>query len=95
MTSTDNPKLKEGLKPRDDGREAAPGDLPEAVVDLSTPGASSAPGLPHDRDETVGMTGGIPSERIEQARIDVERGVADTTRAEESDKAYQRQKKDA
>jgi hypothetical protein len=91
---TENPKLRQGLKPLDTGVDPAPGDLPDADVDLSRPGASSAPGMPHERDETVGMTGGIPNDVVEQASADVERGLVDTSRAEATDPAYQRQKGD-
>jgi hypothetical protein len=88
----DHTTRRQGLKPLDTGVDPVPGDLTEVVVDLSTPGASSAPSMPHDRDETVGMTGGIPSERVQQASADIERGLVDTSRAEATDAAYQRQK---
>jgi hypothetical protein len=93
MPAHENPKLRKGLKPVDHGHDPAPGDLPQAGVDLSTPGASSAPGMPHERDETVGMTGGVPSDAVQQASVDVKRGLVDTSRAEATDKAYQRQRK--
>lgn len=81
------------LKPVDDGRDPPAGDMPHAVTDLTSAEASSAPGMPHERDETVGMTGGIQSERIEQARVDLEQGREDTSRGTEADRTYQRQKK--
>ena len=81
------------LRPVDDGHEPAPGDLPHASVDLTVDDPSSAPTMPHERDESVGMTDGIGSERVEQAFDDVEAGRRDTTRATETDRAYQRQKK--
>ena len=75
-------------KPKDDGRGAPPGDLPESEVDLSSPGESSSPQMPHDRDETAGMTDGVPSERVQQAARDLAAGRSDTSRAAESDRAY-------
>lgn len=54
---------------------------------------SATPPLPHERDETVGATGGVPSERMRQGHRDLTRGVQDTSRAPEADRAYQRQKK--
>jgi hypothetical protein len=88
MTNKD-PKSEHIAEPRP---ASAPGDLPQAVVDLSTPAASSAPGMPNDRDETVGMTGGIPDERVQQAHVDLQHGLKDTSRAEATDEAYRRQK---
>lgn len=65
----------------------------EAGVDLtSRASSSSSPAMPHERDERAGMTGGIPSERIEQAHRDLERGVEDTSRAPEADDAYRKLK---
>ena len=49
--------------------------------------------MPHERDEGSGMTGGIPSERVQQGASDVERGLQDTSRATEADQAYEKQKK--
>lgn len=34
--------------------------------------------LPHERDEAVSMTGGIPSPRVEQGFKDLQRGLEDT-----------------
>ena len=52
----------------------------------------ASPKLPHERDETPGMTGGEPSERVEQGHRDVARGVQDTSRAPEADRTYRRLK---
>lgn len=81
------------LKPVDNGRDPAAGDTLQASVDLTSGDPSSAPSMPNERDEAVGMTDGIPSERVEQAFDDVEAGRQDTSRALESDRAYQEQKK--
>lgn len=53
---------------------------------------TTQPQLPHDRDETPGMTDGVPSERLKQAHRDVSRGVQDTSRAPEADRTYRRLK---
>jgi hypothetical protein len=78
---------------------------PESRVRLDTPdaaqdphGATPAPPgarakMPHERDETVGMTGGVPSGKMQQAHRDVTRGVQDTDRGPEADRAYQKQKR--
>ena len=63
-----------------------------AHIDLTKPGGSSSPALPHERDESVGMTDAAPNERVRQGQLDVQRGVQDTSRAPEADRAYQKQK---
>lgn len=39
---------------------------------------NQAPKLPHERDESVDMTHGAPSEAMQQAHADLERGLQDT-----------------
>lgn len=65
----------------------------DKAVDLTEPGASTSPKLPHERDEGVGMTGGVPSARVQQGQRDLKRGVQDTSRAAEADAAYTKLKK--
>jgi hypothetical protein len=66
---------------------------PDADVNLTSPKPSSSASMPNERDESVGMTGGIQSPRVQQAGRDVKRGLKDTSRATEADVAYQKQKK--
>jgi hypothetical protein len=66
---------------------------PEKNIDLVSPERSSAPHMPHERDEAVGSTGGLPSERVRQGQRDLKRGLQDTSRAPEAGRAYERQKK--
>ena len=49
--------------------------------------------MPNDRDEKVGMTGGIPSPVVQQGARDLKRSVQDTSRAPEADAAYTKLKK--
>lgn len=56
--------------------------------DLSGPEAR----LPHERDQSVDMTHGEPDAQMEQAYKDVKRGLQDTDRGPQADKAYQKQK---
>ena len=65
----------------------------EAGVDLTAPASSTSPPMPHERDESAGMTGGVPSARVKQAHADVKRGVQDTSGATEADSAYRKLKK--
>lgn len=53
---------------------------------------ATAAALPHERDEQVGMTGGVPSPMVQQAARDVEQGIKDTSRSEESNAAYEKLK---
>ena len=46
---------------------------------------------PHERDESSASQQREPSELIEQARSDVERGLVDTSRAEATDATYGRE----
>ena len=65
----------------------------ENRVDLTSPAPSASPAMPHERDEAAGMTGGVPSETVRQGARDLKRGVQDTSRAPEADKAYRDLKK--
>jgi len=66
---------------------------PSNGVDLVKPKDSSAPQMPHERDEAVGSTGGVPSKRVQQGHRDLKRGVQDTSRAPEAGRAYDKLKK--
>ena len=68
-------------------------EVSETGVDLTSPAESKSPEMPHERDESAGMTGGVPSKRVQQGHDDVKRGVKDTTRATEADNAYRKLKK--
>ena len=48
--------------------------------------------LPNERDQAVDMTGGQNSPLIEQAAQDVGKGIKDTSKAPEMDRAYKQQK---
>ena len=77
-----------------DGPDEAPiaDSLPVPSVATTSAAESSNPSLPHDRDEKVGTTGGVPSERVQQGARDLKRGLRDTTRAPEADNAYRKLK---
>lgn len=46
--------------------------------------------LPHERDQAVDMTHAMPDAAIEQAGKDVKRGLTDTTKGVELDRAYKK-----
>ena len=62
-------------------------------VDLTASKASTEPLMPNERDEKVGMTGGVQSTRVQQGARDLKRGVLDTSRSVEADTAYKQLKK--
>ncbi|MDP3820582.1 MAG: hypothetical protein Q8R33_03825 [Burkholderiales bacterium] len=65
---------------------------PRKHADPTTP-VPSEPALPHERDESTSMTGGVPSEVVQQGARDLTRGLEDTSRAPEADRAYKKLKK--
>ena len=46
--------------------------------------------LPHERDQAVDMTNAKPNPVVEQAGRDVKRGVRDTSKSVEMDRAYKK-----
>lgn len=64
------------------GRQTTPHD---AAVEASTQ-------LPHERDQSTAMTAATPDPAIHQAAKDLKRGLSDTSKGAETDKAYQKQK---
>ncbi|CAN5709297.1 hypothetical protein BH11PSE8_BH11PSE8_03870 [soil metagenome] len=79
--------------------EPSPSDTSQAsgrqtsAVDLTQAPDRDDAALPHERDQTVGMTDGVPSKTVQQAHRDMKRGLQDTSRAPEADTAYEKQKK--
>ena len=48
--------------------------------------------LPHERDQSTDMTADVPDAAIEQAQQDVKRGLQDTSKASEMNRAYSKLK---
>ena len=48
--------------------------------------------MPNERDESVDMTADVPDPLIEQAAVDVARGLQDTSKGAELDRAYKKLK---
>jgi hypothetical protein len=48
--------------------------------------------LPNDRDQSSDMTAAEPDPQVKQAAKDLKRGLSDTSKGAETDKAYQKQK---
>lgn len=58
-----------------------------------SPDTGPRPALPHERDESSGMTGGEPSESMQQAHRDLARGLQDTDRGPEMNRTYRKLKR--
>ena len=74
-------------------REPTPAGTAEVKVDLTHNGAPDQAVMPHERDEKVGMTGGIASPLVQQAARDLKRGIQDTSKSVETDEAYAKLKR--
>lgn len=48
--------------------------------------------MPNERDESIAMTADAPDPVIEQAAVDVARGLQDTSKAAELDRTYKKLK---
>ena len=53
----------------------------------------ATPKLPHEQDESVGMTGGVASKPMQQAHQDLARGLQETDRGPQADRIYSRLKR--
>jgi hypothetical protein len=62
------------------GRQTTPHD---AAVEASAQ-------LPHERDQSTDMTAATPDPAIHQAAKDLKRGLSDTSKGAEMDKAYRK-----
>ncbi|ABE42108.1 hypothetical protein [Polaromonas sp. JS666] len=66
--------------------------LPDQPITPADRSVESSLELPHERDEAVDMTGEQTSPLIEQAERDVRKGLKDTSKAPEMDRAYKKLK---
>lgn len=88
MTDIDTPTQElPGAQPQRSVNTAAPVQLaqdnvPRAATrtanDAHLADQDALPQLPHERDQSVGMTDGNPSPKVQQAYKDVTRGLVDT-----------------
>lgn len=67
--------LPQGSRP---GKHATPADS----------SVESSLTLPHERDQSLGMTNDATSPEVEQAARDLKKGIKDTSKATEMDQAY-------
>jgi hypothetical protein len=67
-------------------------DSAQAETNLTDTPSTDALDLPHEHDEHVGMTGGVPSPLVQQGARDLKRGIKDTSRSVEANVAYEKLK---
>ena len=68
-------------------------DLTQKRTGKDSLASPATPHLPHERDEVVGATGAVPSEKVQQGYRDLKGGLQDTSRAPEAAAAYDKLKK--
>lgn len=85
----DAPGSSEGMPPKIPAAGRARTGRADTPADASDE-ASLA--LPHERDQSVGMTDGAPDANVEQASKDLRRGLQDTGKQPAMDAAYDKLK---
>ena len=95
MSTLPTPRQKETAT----AGQSMPARLPkveEAVVERApTPHDASVEAslsLPHERDQSTGMTADAPDAVVQQAQRDLKRGLQDTSNAPEMNRAYSKLK---
>jgi hypothetical protein len=70
----------------------AQGSRPERAGSPKDTSVEASLELPHERDQSVDMTGGHSSAEVEQAGRDLRRGLKDTSKGPEMGRAYKKLK---
>jgi hypothetical protein len=87
LNSASQPASSKGMPAKEPREQRSRPEQPESPKDSAVE-ASLA--LPHDRDQSVDMTNDKPNPVVEQAGKDVQRGVKDTSKSVEMDRAYKK-----
>jgi hypothetical protein len=87
---TTTPVSGKGM-PAKDPKEPASGQTGRQITPKDASAEASLE-LPNDRDQSSDMTAAEPDPQVKQAAKDLERGLSDTSKGAETDKAYQKQK---
>lgn len=74
-------------------QKAGRGGVPAVARDAISATPEPVPKLPHERDQSADAQKSAPDEVIRRGHDDVARGVQDTSRAAESDRAYHKLRK--
>ena len=76
----------------DTTKRQAPGPDTQRPLQAGQSAKQEKPKLPHERDESVDMTHGVPDAQMQQAYRDLQRGLQDTDKGPAADRAYPKQK---
>jgi hypothetical protein len=87
---TTTPVSGKGM-PAKDPQEPASGQTGRQITPKDASAEASLE-LPNDRDQSSDMTAAEPDPQVKQAAKDLKRGLSDTSKGAETDKAYQKQK---
>jgi hypothetical protein len=87
---TRTPATSQGM-PAKDPREPSAGQ-PGRQITPKDASAEASLELPSDRDQSSAMTAAELDPKVQQAATDLKRGLSDTSKGAETDKAYQKQK---
>ncbi|AYQ30400.1 MULTISPECIES: hypothetical protein [unclassified Polaromonas] len=87
LNSAAQPASSKGMPAKEPREQRARPEQAESPKDSAVEASLE---LPHDRDQSVDMTNAKPNPVVEQAGKDVERGVKDTSKSVEMDRAYKK-----
>jgi hypothetical protein len=82
-----DPPAGKGMPARDPRAQRSRPDKQDTLKDGAVEASLE---LPHERDQAVDMTQGQPNPAIEQGERDLRRGLKDTSKAPEMDRAYKK-----
>ena len=87
LNSTAQPASSKGMPAKEPREQRSRPEQPESPKDSAVEASLQ---LPHDRDQSVDMTNAKPNPLVKQGGKDVERGVKDTSKSVEMDRAYKK-----
>jgi hypothetical protein len=85
--SATQPASSKGMPAKEPREQRSRPEQPDSPKDSAVEASLE---LPHDRDQSVDMTGAKTDPVVKQAARDVKRGVKDTSKSVEMDRAYKK-----
>jgi hypothetical protein len=87
LNSAEQPASSKGMPAKEPREQRS---RPEQAESPKDGAVEASLELPHDRDQSVDMTNAKPDPRVKQGGEDVQRGVKDTSKSVEMDRAYKK-----
>jgi len=87
LNSAAQPASSKGMPAKKARKQRSRPEQPDSPQDASVEASLE---LPHDRDQSVDMTDDKPNPVVKQGGRDVQRGVKDTSKSVEMDRAYKK-----